>query len=98
VSNWLLRNRRDARQTTRAGPVRGTQPLRHDACEAELAGLPEDQGAVFAGVLADDDADLPLAHQPRQALLAVAQGQAAEVLAVELSNDPVGRRTGFDAP
>jgi hypothetical protein len=36
----------------RPRPVRRARPLRHDAFEAELAGLPEDQGAVFVGVLA----------------------------------------------
>jgi hypothetical protein len=64
----------------RAPPVGRAQPFRHDAFEAKLAGLPGYQGAVLVGMLAQDDAKAPLAYQPRQPLLAVAQRQSRRLL------------------
>jgi hypothetical protein len=52
--------------------------------ETHDASLPKDRGAILVGVVAKDDAEPAPAQQPRQPLLAVVQGQAAEVLAVEL--------------
>jgi hypothetical protein len=49
------------------------EPLRHDALNANLAGLLEDRGAVLSGVLAQHDPEAPLAYEPRQPLLAVAR-------------------------
>jgi hypothetical protein len=68
----------------RARPVGCGQPLRDDALQAHYAGMPEDGGAVLVRVVAQHDAEPAPAQQPRQPLLAVVQGQAAEVLAVEL--------------
>jgi hypothetical protein len=44
----------------RARAVGRAQPLRYDALQAHLAGLPEDRGAVLVGVLADHEAELVL--------------------------------------
>jgi hypothetical protein len=46
--------------------------------------LLEDHGAVLIGMLAENDAETPLAHEPSQLLLAISQGQVPEVFAVEL--------------
>jgi hypothetical protein len=39
-----------------AGAIWRGQPLRHDALEAELAGVPEHGGAVLVRVLVEEDA------------------------------------------
>jgi hypothetical protein len=62
---------------------------------AHAARLQQDRGAILVGMLAQDDAQPPLAHKSRQALLAVAQRQAAEVLAVELQKVVEGVQHGL---
>jgi hypothetical protein len=77
----------------RPRPIGRAQPLRHNALKTHTARVPEDCSAVIIGVIAEHDAEPAPAQQPRQALLAVAQGQAAEVLAVVAPGDR--RRTAW---
>ncbi len=60
----------------RARPWRG-QPLRNDASEPELAGMPEHGGADFVGVLVEHDPGR--CQQPRQLRLALAERQRLKV-------------------
>jgi hypothetical protein len=53
--------------------------------------------APLGGVRAQDDLDPPSRQELRQALLAVDQGQSAEILAVELKVETVQHRFG-DGP
>jgi len=82
----------------RPRPIGCRQPLRHDALKAHAARVPEDRSGVIVGVVAEDDAEPAPAQQPRQALLASAKRQGAEVLAVELEQvERVQHRIADDA-
>src|ERR1700719_2931068 len=57
----------------RAGPIRRRQPLRHDALQPELAGVPEYNGAVLVGVIVQNDPGQSTVDQALQLRLALAE-------------------------
>jgi hypothetical protein len=55
------------------------QSLRHDALQAELAGVPDDRGAIIVILIAQDDAEPTPAQQPHWAPLSVEEQQTISV-------------------
>jgi hypothetical protein len=60
------------------------QPLADNALTAELAGVPEDDGAVAGEVLVEGHAGRRLAQQPGEPLLVLLERHPAQILAVKL--------------